>query len=57
MYTVIFYEKRDILLTQFRETVPAEGEGIKVKGKKGSVVNVEQIDDKTYHVHIEAIKK
>ncbi|MBU9712288.1 hypothetical protein [Evansella tamaricis] len=57
MFNVNFYEKRDLVLCQLRENVPEEGEGIKLKGRKGTVLSVEKVDEKTVHVLIETLKK
>ncbi|MDG5789755.1 hypothetical protein QA612_20050 [Evansella sp. AB-P1] len=55
MYHVNFYEKRDIVLSQLLKSVPAEGAGIKIKGRKGKVVSVENLHNNIVHVEVETV--
>ncbi|WP_140354970.1 hypothetical protein [Litchfieldia alkalitelluris] len=58
LYNVIFYEKGEIILSQVREKLPEEGQGIKVKGRKGKVLRVEKSDDeKRYYITVETVSK
>ena len=52
MFVVHFFENRIELLNQLRLQVPAVGEDLKVKGRKGKVTSVTEVDEKTYHVQI-----
>jgi phage-related protein len=54
---VVYYEKSDILLSQLLNEVPTEGQGIKIKGRKGEVLRVERINEKKFHVHVELMKE
>ncbi|HHY74788.1 MAG TPA: hypothetical protein GX497_16490 [Bacillus bacterium] len=59
MFTVHFYEEKTLLLSQLLNRVPLVGENLKIKGRKGNVLGVNKIDEKTYHVQVvqEKIKK
>ncbi|TCN25008.1 hypothetical protein [Mesobacillus foraminis] len=52
MYIVHFIENKNVLLNQLRKTVPAEGEALTIKGRKGKVTSVTNIDEKTIHVQM-----
>ncbi|WP_079508930.1 hypothetical protein [Mesobacillus jeotgali] len=52
MFVVHFFENRTELLNQLRQQVPSVGEDLKIKGRKGKVVRVSAIDEKTYHVEL-----
>ncbi|MEH6994198.1 hypothetical protein V7075_16005 [Neobacillus drentensis] len=52
MYVVHFFEDKIELLNQLLGSVPAVGEMITVKGRKGKVTDVNLIDDKHVHVQI-----
>ena len=52
MFVVHFFENRTELLNQLRQQVPAVGEDLKVKGRKGKVISVLAVDEQTYHVQL-----
>jgi hypothetical protein len=52
MYVVHFFEEKVEILNQLLGSVPALGEPITVKGRKGKVTGVDQVDDKHVHVQI-----
>lgn len=52
MFVVHFLENKDILLSQLLNRVPEVGEDIKIKGKKGKVASVKNIDEKQVHVQL-----
>jgi hypothetical protein len=52
MYVVHFFEDKIELLNQLLGSVPSLGEMITVKGRKGKVTDVNQVDDKHVHVQI-----
>ncbi|MDP4086543.1 MAG: hypothetical protein Q8934_18330 [Bacillota bacterium] len=52
MYSVYFFENKDLLLTQFLKQVPSAGEAITIKGRKGKVSNVNSVDEKRFYVHV-----
>ncbi|MEH7013639.1 hypothetical protein V7087_22995 [Neobacillus niacini] len=52
MYVVHFFENKKELLNQLLGSVPAVGETITIKGRKGTVTSVNNVDDKHVHVQI-----
>jgi hypothetical protein len=52
MYVVHFFENKAEILNQLLGSVPAVGEPITIKGRKGKVTSVNQVDDKHVHVQI-----
>jgi hypothetical protein len=59
MFVVHFYENKNALLNQLLKRVPAVGEDLTIKGRKGKVTSVTEVDEKTVHVQVtlETIKK
>ena len=57
MFVIHYFEKNTSVLSQWLERIPEINESIKIKGRKGQVVNVIQIEDNKYHVHVELEKK
>ncbi|MEI2377467.1 hypothetical protein, partial [Priestia megaterium] len=45
-------ENRKLLLSQLRENIPSTGDDLKIKGRKGTVVLVNDIDEKNVHVEV-----
>ncbi|MCZ8496164.1 hypothetical protein [Priestia megaterium] len=52
MVAVHFFENRKLLLSQLRENIPSTGDDLKIKGRKGTVVLVNNIDEKNVHVEV-----
>lgn len=52
MMVVNFLEGRTTVLTQLREQIPSVDEQIKVKGRKGIVVSINNLDEKKVNVEI-----
>lgn len=52
MYHVYFMEHRKVLLNQLRDQVPAEGEELKIKGRKAKVANVIHGDDNKVQIQV-----
>ena len=50
MFVVHFRENNSTVLTQFRDQLPTLDENIKIKGRKGKVSNVKNVEDHIYHV-------
>ncbi|WP_223701823.1 hypothetical protein [Sutcliffiella deserti] len=50
MFVVQYFENRKLLLNQLRNTLPAEGEELTIKGRKGKVVRVLNVDERNVHV-------
>ncbi|PGS56544.1 hypothetical protein [Bacillus sp. AFS041924] len=59
MIVVHYIEKNVELLNQLLKNVPSEGDAIFIKGRKGKVLSVNQINDKHVNVlvELEVIKK
>ncbi|KAA9023846.1 hypothetical protein [Niallia endozanthoxylica] len=53
MVAVHFYEKRNLVLSQCRQQVPTVDENIKIKGRKGKVVSVQEVKENVVHVQVE----
>lgn len=56
MFTVYFFENKEILLNQLLKQAPLIGEEVKIKGQKGKILNVIHIDDKNIHVQVQLNK-
>ena len=56
MFTIHYFENRTIVLTQLRKEIPAVDQDIKIKGKKGKVLSVQQSKDNTYQVYVQLEK-
>lgn len=52
MITVHFFENKTIVLSQLLNQIPVVDENIKIKGRKGKILSVEQVGDYTAHVHV-----
>ncbi|MBM7693744.1 hypothetical protein JOC77_003188 [Peribacillus deserti] len=52
MFVVNFYENKNLLLSQLLNRLPAVGEDLKIKGRKGKVSSVNSIDEKKFHVQV-----
>ncbi|MEH7557954.1 hypothetical protein V7165_21620 [Priestia megaterium] len=52
MVAVHFFENRKLLLSQLGENIPSTGDDLKIKGRKGTVVLVNDIDEKNVHVEV-----
>ncbi|MGG3466889.1 hypothetical protein ABES02_05025 [Neobacillus pocheonensis] len=60
MVVVHFLENKTVVLTQLRTDIPTIDENIKIKGRKGKVLNVKNIEDNVIHVYVvfeQVIKK
>lgn len=51
MFVVYFYEDKNVLLVQLLKRYPSTGEDLKIKGRKGKVVSVNE-DGKNIHVQV-----
>jgi hypothetical protein len=51
-----FYIGKEIVLSQFLANAPSVGEAIKIKGRKGKILQVSEIDDRTVAVMVELDK-
>lgn len=53
MFTVHFFENKNLLLSQCLQNIPSEGESLKIKGRQGKVLHVHNQDIKTVHVEVQ----
>ena len=53
MAVVHFYENKTVVLTQLLKNIPSIDESIKVKGRKGKVISVQQDDQN--HINVQVI--
>ncbi len=53
MYVVHYFENKNLLLTQLVQNVPTVDEAIKIKGKKGKVTKITDIDARNIHVQVQ----
>ena len=56
MFAIHYFEKNIAVLSQCLRRIPEVDENIKIKGRKGKVVNVNQIESNKYHVHVDLEK-
>ena len=52
MFAIHFYENNIAVLSQALNQVPVVDENIKIKGRKGKVVDIIQIEDNKYRVNV-----
>lgn len=53
MYVIHYFENKNLLLTQLVQNLPSVDDAIKIKGKKGKVSKVTNIDERNVHIHVE----
>ena len=53
MYAVHFYENNTYILNQALRNIPAVDEEVKLKGRKGKVVSIQELEDHRYFVFVE----
>ncbi|MBB4824809.1 hypothetical protein HNO89_002035 [Sporosarcina luteola] len=53
MFAVHFYENKTYVLNQALRTLPAIHEEIRIKGRNGKVVSVEEMEENQYFVFVE----
>lgn len=52
MFTVYFFENKDLILSQLLNRVPTVGESLTIKGRKGKISSVTSLDGKSHHVQV-----
>lgn len=52
LFAVHYLENNTTVLSQCLERIPEVDEDLKIKGRKGKVVNIVQIEESKYHVHV-----
>jgi len=53
MFAVHFYEKNTLFISKLLNEVPTLGSEIKLKGRKGKITQVTEVEENKYHVHVE----
>jgi len=60
MVVIHFIHNKNVVLTQLLQQVPSVDENIKIKGRKGKVVSVKEIEENRFQVQVileEIVKK
>lgn len=52
MVAIHFFENNTLVLSQLLNSIPSVDEDIKIKGRKGKVLGVKQIQENIFHVHV-----
>lgn len=52
MVVIQFFENKSLVLSQLLKNIPSVDDNIKIKGRKGKVVSVEEIHEGLYHIQI-----
>lgn len=52
MFVVYFYENNSYVLSQFVNKIPSVDENIKIKGRKGKVISVKEIEENKVQVNL-----
>jgi hypothetical protein len=53
MVTVHFFENSTNVLTQLRQEIPNVAQEIKIKGRKGKILSVNQVKEDVYQANVE----
>lgn len=53
MFAIYFFENKTRVFNQALRRIPSVDEEIKIKGRKGKVISVQQIEENIYHVYVE----
>lgn len=52
LFAIHYLENNTPVLSQCLERIPEVNEALKIKGRKGKVINVVQVEESKYHVHV-----
>lgn len=52
LFAIHYLENNTPVLSQCLERIPELNEDLKIKGRKGKVMNVVQVEESKYHVHV-----
>ncbi|MHC8515491.1 hypothetical protein [Sporosarcina sp. ITBMC105] len=53
MFAIHFVENNIAVLNQVLRRIPEVNEAIRIKGRNGKVLSIEQVSDSKYFVHVE----
>lgn len=53
MVTIHFFENSTNVLTQLRQEIPNVDQEIKIKGRKGKILSVNQVKEDVYQANVE----
>ncbi|MEM5593052.1 hypothetical protein AAHH67_16995 [Niallia circulans] len=53
MITIHYFENSTNVLTQLRQDIPNIDQPVKIKGRKGKVLSVNQLKEEVYQVNVE----
>jgi len=57
MYSIHFYEGKTYLLNKASRVIPSVNENVRIKGRNGIVINVQEMGENKYFVYVEFEKK
>ena len=52
MAIVHFFDNKTVVLSQLLKNIPVVDDNIKIKGRKGKILSVREMDDNQFHVQI-----
>lgn len=52
MFFVYFLENKNLLLSQLVNNVPAVGDKLTIKGRKGTVTSVDKVDENKFNIQV-----
>ncbi|KQL53959.1 preprotein translocase subunit SecA [Heyndrickxia shackletonii] len=52
MAIVHFFDNKTVVLSQLLKNIPVVDDNIKIKGRKGKVLSVRELDDNQIHVQV-----
>ncbi len=53
MYSIHFYESKTYLLNKASRIIPSVNENVRIKGRNGKVINVQEMGENRYFVFVE----
>ncbi|WP_313892286.1 hypothetical protein [Psychrobacillus sp.] len=53
MFSIHFFENNARIFNQALRQIPTVDEDIRIKGRKGKIINVIEMEENVYHVHVE----
>jgi hypothetical protein len=52
MFVIYYFENNSLVLSQLVKHIPSVDEDIKIKGRKGKVLSVKNIEENKFQVHV-----